>query len=74
MQYGYIGLAIWNLAVCFLYGMDKYRARQGLWRVSEKTLLWCTLLGGGAGGLAGMLLFATRYAACAFSFWRLWAA
>lgn len=45
-------------AVTFvLYGVDKSRAKQGKWRISERTLLLFSFLGGGAGGLCGMYLF-----------------
>lgn len=40
---------LWNMAVAGLYIWDKYRAVQGEWRVSEKTLLISSLLCGGAG-------------------------
>lgn len=49
-----IYLGLWNILVFALYGIDKRRARQGQWRISEKTLLSLTLLGGGLGAcLAG---------------------
>ncbi len=51
-----MGLALYNGAVFVIYGIDKWRARRGSWRVSEATLLWLALLGGGAGGLAGIYL------------------
>lgn len=52
----FLCLLLWNMVVFFLYAMDKYRARHRLWRVPERTLLLCALLGGGIGALAGMLL------------------
>jgi uncharacterized membrane protein YsdA (DUF1294 family) len=54
--YALIVLAAWNLTVFFLYAMDKYRAKRGSWRVSEKALLLCALFGGGIGGMTGMYL------------------
>jgi uncharacterized membrane protein YsdA (DUF1294 family) len=44
-------LAIWNLLVFFLYAEDKRRAKRGLWRISEKTLLLSALLFGGLGAI-----------------------
>lgn len=35
---------------------DKYKARKGLWRVSEAVLLGTAFLGGSLGCLAGMYL------------------
>ena len=49
-------LLLWNLAVLLLYAWDKAQARRHGWRVPERTLLLCALLGGGAGGLLGMWL------------------
>lgn len=39
-----------NLAAFVLYGADKRRAKQGAWRVPEKTLFLLPLLGGSVGG------------------------
>ena len=40
-----------------LCGLDKWKARQGWWRVKERTLLLAAALGGSLGLLAGMYLF-----------------
>ena len=45
-----------NLAAFVLYGADKRRAKQGTWRIPEKTLLCVAALGGSLGGLLGMYL------------------
>lgn len=52
-----IALLAWNIIVFLLYGIDKAKAKRGSRRISEKTLLWCAFLLGGAGGIAGMLVF-----------------
>ena len=49
--------AIWNIAVFILYGVDKFKAQAGAWRVSEKTLLLCALCFGAIGAFAGMKVF-----------------
>lgn len=46
-----------NAITFCLYGVDKRRARKGLWRISERTLLACTWLMGGVGALCGMQVF-----------------
>ena len=46
-----------NLISFVLFGLDKRRARKGLWRIPEKTLLLSCALFGAAGGLAGMNVF-----------------
>ena len=50
-------LELINLAAFILFGVDKRRARRGLWRIPEAVLLWTAVLGGGIGALAGMFLF-----------------
>jgi len=52
-----IYLELVNLAAFALMGIDKRRARKGLWRIPEATLILSAVLGGGIGALAGMLLF-----------------
>ena len=47
-----IGLLIlWNLVVFGLYTEDKRRAKRGLWRISEKTLLFSAFMFGGIGAI-----------------------
>ena len=51
-------LALWliviNLATFAVYGIDKSRAKRGVWRIPEKTLFLLPLLGGSIGALLGM--------------------
>ena len=54
---GLIILAVWNLAVAIIYGIDKLLARAGRRRISEATLLFCAFLLGGLGAILGMVLF-----------------
>ncbi|WP_336314423.1 DUF1294 domain-containing protein [Sphingobium sp. AntQ-1] len=50
-------LLLANLIAFALFGMDKRRARLGLRRLSERTLLLWALAGGSAGALAGRQYF-----------------
>ena len=50
-------LILMNLIAFTLYGIDKRRAKQGAWRISEYTLLLVALLGGSLGALLGMRYF-----------------
>ena len=46
-----------NLLTLAVFGLDKHRARVHRERIPETALLGLTVLGGGIGALAGMLLF-----------------
>lgn len=50
-------IIFWNILTFILFGIDKYRAKKDLWRISEKTLLTSALLLGGIGGFLGMYKF-----------------
>ena len=52
---GYL-LAV-NIATFFLYGIDKYKAKKGKWRISEATLLLMAVIGGSIGAWAGMRIW-----------------
>lgn len=50
-------LALMSLVLFAVMGADKRRAKQGSWRVPEKTLFLLALLGGAIGGVLGMRAF-----------------
>ena len=50
-------LTVTNLISFILMGYDKKRARQGKWRVPERTLFLATACFGGLGGVLGMKVF-----------------
>lgn len=50
-------LALINIFTWIVYGIDKWKARNNRWRVSERTLLLLTFAGGSVGAAAGMMLF-----------------
>ena len=43
-----------NVLTFFVYGIDKWQARQGKWRISEATLLSFAVIGGSIGAWLGM--------------------
>ena len=45
-----------SILTLVLYLIDKIKAMSGAWRISEKTLLVCSFLGGAAGGYLAMYL------------------
>jgi len=50
----YCYLIIINLITCLAFAIDKIKARFGLWRIRESTLLFLAFIGGAAGGLLAM--------------------
>lgn len=50
-------LIIINVVTWLTYGLDKWKAKAGKWRIPERTLLLLALTGGSVGALAGMMLF-----------------
>lgn len=46
-----------NIATFLLYGIDKYKAKKGKWRISKATLLTMAAIGGSIGAWAGMRLW-----------------
>ena len=56
-QYSMYYLLAINIVSFFLYGIDKYKAKKGRWRISEATLLMMAVIGGSIGAWAGMRLW-----------------
>ena len=46
-----------NVATFFTYGLDKWKAKHGRWRIPESTLLLSAALGGSTGAFLGMKMF-----------------
>ena len=53
-QYSLYYLLAVNSLTFLLYGIDKYKARKGRWRIPEATLLTMAAIGGSIGACAGM--------------------
>ena len=47
-------LIVINVVTFLVYGIDKWKAKQGSWRISEATLLILAVIGGSFGALFGM--------------------
>ena len=47
-------LIVINVVTLLVYGIDKWKAKQGSWRISEATLLILAAIGGSIGALLGM--------------------
>ena len=47
-------LIVLNIVTFLVYGIDKWKAKQGSWRISEATLLILAVIGGSIGALLGM--------------------
>ena len=50
-------IGVMSLAAFAAFGLDKYKAKAGKWRIPERTLFLLALLGGGLGALFGMKVF-----------------
>ena len=50
-------LIIVNAAAFLLMLADKQKAKRGLWRIPESTLMGVAIIGGSVGALAGMYTF-----------------
>ena len=46
-----------NVVTFIVYGLDKWKARRGRWRIPESALLWLAVLGGSPAALLAMWLF-----------------
>ena len=60
INYRYPALAVLlvlSLVSFCLYGIDKWKAKHGKWRISEKALLLSAFFFGGIGAFFGMKLF-----------------
>ena len=49
--------AVANLFGFASMGMDKYRAQNHKWRISEAMLFFCAIIGGSIGSIIGMKFF-----------------
>ncbi len=64
LAYYYISI---NIITFVIWGVDKYRAIQQQWRISERMLFALVIFGGCFGALAGMSLF--RHKTRKLRFW-----
>ena len=46
-----------NVVTFLVYGVDKIKAKQGCWRISEATMLVLAIIGGSIGALLGMKIW-----------------
>ena len=56
-KYICIALLVVNIISFICFGVDKYKAQKGKWRISEKTLLLLAICGGSIGAFLGMKTF-----------------
>jgi uncharacterized membrane protein YsdA (DUF1294 family) len=50
-------LIVINVVTFLVYGIDKWKAKQGSWRISEASLLILAVIGGSIGALLGMKIW-----------------
>jgi uncharacterized membrane protein YsdA (DUF1294 family) len=47
-------IAIINIVTFIIYGIDKYNAKKGRWRIPENSLIGLAIIGGSIGAYLGM--------------------
>lgn len=57
IKYYIIAMLVMSVISFLTFGLDKLKAKNGKWRIPEKTLFATALLLGGPGALIGMYLF-----------------
>ena len=57
MRAFFLYLIVINILTFLIFGIDKWKARRGKWRIPEGTLIWMSIIGGSIGALMGMYLF-----------------
>lgn len=57
MKYAIALYVIWNIITFSIMGIDKYKAKNNKWRISENTLLITAIFMGGIGSLTGSRVF-----------------
>ncbi len=56
-EYLILYLVTINAATFCMYGIDKWQAVRGGWRISEAALLWAAVFGGSIGAWLGVVVF-----------------
>ena len=52
-----IYIIVINIASFLVFGLDKWKAKKGKWRIREASLMGMVAIGGSLGGFAAMRLF-----------------
>ena len=50
-------IVVVNIFAFILYGIDKFKSKNTKWRISERTLILSTLIGGSIGALLAIRIF-----------------
>lgn len=53
----FLYIVLVNIVAFILFGVDKFKAKKGKWRIPENTLLAFAIAGGGIGSYCGMKLW-----------------
>ena len=53
----FYGIVAINMIAFIMYGLDKFKAKRGKWRISETALFVIAMVGGSVGALMAMSLF-----------------
>ena len=50
-------IVIINIVTFIIYGIDKYKAKKGKWRIPENSLIGLAIIGGSIGAYLGMRIW-----------------
>ena len=50
-------IVIINIVTFIIYGIDKYKAKKGKWRIPENSLIGLAIIGGSIGAYLGMIVW-----------------
>jgi uncharacterized membrane protein YsdA (DUF1294 family) len=53
----FYALVALNVVTFFIYGLDKWKAIKGRWRIPEATLLWLAAVGGSIGAWCALYVW-----------------
>lgn len=57
LSYFYIAVTAWNFILFIMYGIDKFKARRRMWRISEFMLIAPAYIFASFGAMLGMIVF-----------------
>ena len=57
LSYFYVAVTVWNVLLFVMYGIDKFKAKHHMWRISEFMLIAPAYIFASFGAMLGMIVF-----------------